>query len=340
MEAISGATQPTWSPADYTVGWICLHPEDRLAATNFLDNRHKPKFVSRRDTNVYELGKIGGHNVVTTCLPEGGFDASGASAAFVAIGMLASFPNIKIGLVTGIGGAEPSSKNDIKLGDVVVGAPLDVTCNEGVSQNELSEEMREQNFQKTSFAVQSSTLLRTAVDGLKAHYETEGHQIEEAISRVLKNRPRLKRQYGRPQSIGDELCESTVNLPLRTEELCFASCGNDVWMVVSRPEETQVEDKPEKTQVEDKISIHYGSLVPGGRVMKDAILQDKPTGENDVLCSDTAVAGLMKGFPCCVIRGICDDSGSDKKWHGYAAMAAAAVAKDLLNEIPPSGKED
>ncbi|KAM6479216.1 hypothetical protein HDV62DRAFT_369537 [Trichoderma sp. SZMC 28011] len=254
--------------------------------------------------------------------------------------MLHSFPNIKIGLVTVIGGAEPSSKNDIKLGDVVVGAPLDVTCNVGVSQNELSEGMREQNFQKTGFAVQPPTLLRTAVDRLKAHYETEGHQIEEAISRVLENKPRLKRKYGRPQSTSDELCESTVNLPLRTEEFYPASCGNDVWMLVPRPEETQVEDKPEETQVEDKISIHYGSIVPGGRVMKDAILQDKPTGENDVLCSDTAVAGLMKGFPCCVIRGICDDSGSDKKWHGYAAMAAAAVAKDLLNEIPPSGNED
>lgn len=284
MEATDGATQPTWSPEDYTVGWICLHFEDCLAAELFLDNPHQPESVSPHDINAYVLGKIGGHNIVTANLPMGNFDVSGRSAGMVAGDMLASFPNIKIALVTGIGGAAPSSMHSIKLGDVVVSAPLDVTCNEGVSQNELSEGMRERNPQMPDFAVQLPTLLRTVVDRLKAHYEIEGHQIEETISSVLEKYPHL------------------------------GECR-----------------RPEGTPAEDKLSIHYGSIVSGGEVT---------TGENDVLCVDTAVAGLMKDFPCFAIRGICDDSDPDKKWHGYAAMAAAAVAKDLLNEIPPSGNKD
>jgi hypothetical protein len=42
-----------------------------------------------------------------------------------------------------------------------------------------------------------------------------------------------------------------------------------------------------------------------------------------------------------VIRGICDYSDTHKndKWHGYAAMSAAAYAKDLMNRIPPSKVE-
>lgn len=279
MEAISGATQPTWSPADYTVGWICLHYEDSLAAELFLDNPHQPEFVSPHDINAYVLGEIGGHNIVTANLPMGDFDASGRSAGAVAADILASFPNIKIALVTGIGGAAPSSKHGITLGDVVVSAPLDVTCIEGVSQNKPSEGMRERNPQMPDFAVQPPALLRTAVDRLKAHYETEGHQIEETISNVLKKYPHL------------------------------GECR-----------------RPEGTPVEDKISIHYGSIVSGGEVT---------TGGNDVLCVDTAVAGLMKGFPCFAIRGICDDSDTDKKWRGYAAMAAAAYAKDLIKSISP-----
>lgn len=43
-------------------------------------------------------------------------------------------------------------------------------------------------------------------------------------------------------------------------------------------------------------------------------------------------AGLSNGFPCVVIRGICDyaDSHKNDQWHPYAAAVAAACAKELL----------
>lgn len=46
-------------------------------------------------------------------------------------------------------------------------------------------------------------------------------------------------------------------------------------------------------------------------------------------------AGLMDHFPCIVIRGICDYSDTHKNdtWQGYAAVAAAAYAKELLRFI-------
>jgi nucleoside phosphorylase len=52
-------------------------------------------------------------------------------------------------------------------------------------------------------------------------------------------------------------------------------------------------------------------------------------------------AGLMNQFPCLVIRGICDysDTHKNKGWQGYAAMVAAAYAKDLLHRIPPNKVE-
>lgn len=37
--------------------------------------------------------------------------------------MLRSFPQIRFGLMVGIGGGEPSMNADIRLGDVVVGVP-------------------------------------------------------------------------------------------------------------------------------------------------------------------------------------------------------------------------
>jgi hypothetical protein len=46
---------------------------------------------------------------------------------------------------------------------------------------------------------------------------------------------------------------------------------------------------------------------------------------------------VYKNLFLLVIRGICDysDTHKNKEWQGYAAMAAAAYAKDLLLRIPP-----
>lgn len=75
--------------------------------------------------------------------------------------------------------------------------------------------------------------------------------------------------------------------------------------------------------------------------MKDALVRDKLALEKGVLCFEMEAAGLMNQFSCLVIRGICDysDSHKNKEWQGYAAMAAAAFARDLLYRIPPNRVE-
>ncbi|KAF4772413.1 hypothetical protein HAV15_002034 [Penicillium sp. str.  len=47
-------------------------------------------------------------------------------------------------------------------------------------------------------------------------------------------------------------------------------------------------------------------------------------------------AGLMNDFPCLVVQGICDyaDSHKNKEWQGYAAIVAAAYAKELVLVAP------
>jgi nucleoside phosphorylase len=71
-------------------------------------------------------------------------------------------------------------------------------------------------------------------------------------------------------------------------------------------------------------------------LMKDAVMRDSLASEG-VLCFEMEAAGLANRFPCLVIRGICDysDSHKNKRWQGYAAMTAAAYAKDLLKVMLP-----
>ena len=72
--------------------------------------------------------------------------------------------------------------------------------------------------------------------------------------------------------------------------------------------------------------------------MRDGKTRDEINKEfGGVLYFEMEVAGLMNNFPCLVVRGICDyaDSHKNKKWQPYAAVTAAARAKELLLVIPP-----
>ncbi|KAF4495255.1 hypothetical protein FAGAP_8612 [Fusarium agapanthi] len=273
---------PTMSnPQKYTVGWICAIATEYLAAQLFLDEEHEgPEFVSANDTNHYTLGKIGKHNVVIAVLPHGEYGI--ASAAGVAKDMLHSFPNVRFGLMVGIGGGAPTPEHDIRLGDVVVSASG--YGKGGVFQYDFGKAVQGQEFQETGFLNQPPTILRTAVH------------------------------------------------PPDDQSSCAKACGDDPLTLVVRSGRTEYEDNP---------AIHYGLIASSNRLMKDALIRDALAAKKGVLCFEMEAAGLMNHFPCLVIRGICDysDSHKNKEWQGFAAMMAAAYAKDLLYQIPPNKVE-
>ncbi|KAJ3498245.1 hypothetical protein NLG97_g1276 [Lecanicillium saksenae] len=107
---------------DYTVSWICALTTEYVAAQVFLDQKHaSPAYIATYDNNDYTLGHIRKHNIVIAVLLCREYGTM--SAASVTSDMLYSSLNIRIGLIVGISGGAPTSKYDIRLGDVVVGVP-------------------------------------------------------------------------------------------------------------------------------------------------------------------------------------------------------------------------
>ncbi|KAI8665872.1 NACHT domain-containing protein [Fusarium keratoplasticum] len=319
------------NPSDYTVGWVCALTCEYVAAQEFLDEEHDPPdSLQPNDSNDYTLGRIGRHNVVIAVLPDGEYGT--ATAASVATSMLNSFPNVRIGLMVGIGGGAPSPTNDVRLGDIVVSAPREangVTYG-GVFEYDFGKTIQDQAFQETRFLNQPPTTLRAAVRGLQAQYARKGHQLGQAVSNVISKNPMLQDEYSRPNSSTDFLFRSDFTHGSRG---CAEFCAKDPSSLVTRRLRTVYHDKP---------AIHYGIIASANQLMKNAITRDRLAKERNVLCFEMEAAGLMNDFPCLVIRGICDysDSHKNKKWQGYAAMAAAAYAKDLLNRIVPSRIEN
>lgn len=315
------------NPQNYYVGWICALSTEAVAARAFLDEEHDgPESVAKHDNNAYTLGRIGKHNVVIAVLPNGEYGI--ASAASVARDMLHSFPNVRIGLMVGIGGGAPTTKHDIRLGDIVVSSPGGGYS--GVFQYDFGKTIQDQAFRTTGSLNQPPTVLLTAISDLKGRYESDGHTIEEAILGILNKKPRLRKSYRLPDLSSDRLYKSEYVHPIHEED-CIASCSDSSTLVI----------RTERTEEDDNPTIHYGLVASANSLMKDAILRDKLAKEKGILCFEMEAAGLMNNFPCLVIRGICDysDSHKNKTWQGYAAMVAAAYAKDLLYRIPANKVE-
>jgi nucleoside phosphorylase len=318
------------NPKDYTVGWICAVLKEYTAAQLFLDTEHDPpEGISSNDTNHYTLGEIAGHNVVMAILSDGEYGVG--SAASVVTNMLNSFPNIRVGLMVGIGGGAPTPKNDIRLGDVVVSSPINGTG--GVFQYDLGKTIQDVGFVQTGILDQPSATVRAALPGLRRRYDLQGHQIKETVDSILERWPRLRKKgFARPSLESDRLFASSIIHPHDSDGDCGDVClGQQSSVVIRQPREDDDDDP----------GIHYGLIASGNQLMKDAMVRDRLAKEKGILCFEMEAAGIMNRFPCMVIRGICDysDSHKNKDWQGYAALTAAAYAKDLLKEIQPNRVE-
>lgn len=241
-------------PNDYIVGWISAITPEYVAARAFLDEKHENPECLPRDSDTYTLGRIGKHNVVISVLPIGEYCTS--SAARVAQGMLHSFPNLRICLMVGSGGGAPSPKHDIRLGDIVVSVP-DNNGHGGVSQYDFGKIIQGEGFQSTRFLNQPPTALLAAVNGLKAEYESEGHELEGAINAVLKKKSRLGGTYKRPDEDSDKLYQSHVVHDQNNEATCEEACGNEPSKLVVRPDRTDDEDNP---------MVHYGLIASANQL--------------------------------------------------------------------------
>jgi len=110
-------------PADaYIVGLIYVKPLEMNAITVMLDEEHESVPLALGDSNEYTLGRIGKHNVAIVGPARG---AQGKVVIVDVVGCIRwTFRNMKLGLLVGIGGGVPHlPKQDVRLGDVVVGAP-------------------------------------------------------------------------------------------------------------------------------------------------------------------------------------------------------------------------
>ncbi|KAF5634236.1 nacht and ankyrin domain protein [Fusarium sp. NRRL 52700] len=306
---VAVAKQPImFNTERYTIGWICALRKELIAAKAFLDVLHGVvDNASLNDDNKYTLGSIGKHNVVIAVLPDGQYGSVNATA--VLKDMTRTFFDLRVVLMVGIGSGVPGRK-DIRLGDIVVGSIGPSTS--GVIQYDYGRAAQGEEFAVTGHLNQAPMAFLTAMSALHATYEMEGHSIESNIDKTLQRYKRLGREYRRPEASTDRLYAAEYVHEGGEGVSCSKSCTDDNLM-----------HREERGEYEHNPAIHCGLIASGNSLIKDAHLRDRLAAKHVVLCLEKEAAGLMNHFP-------------NDEWQGYAAMAAAAYAKDLLLQVAPT----
>ncbi|KAL2808587.1 purine and uridine phosphorylase [Aspergillus granulosus] len=303
----------TFTHGSYTVAWICALPLELAATKAILDEFHPTLPQPKSDHNVYTLGSVSGHNVVVVCLPAGIYGTTAASAAVSHL--TSTYPNVRFGLMVGIGGGVPRENPDIRLGDIVVSKPTNTSS--GVIQYDYGKTIQSKQFHYTGSLNKPPLVLLKAI----AQMESDHMLGKAALSKIMASNQKeeVYKQFRRPST--DQLFRSAYS-HVGDRPDC-AMC--DQSQLVSRPERGAEEPY-----------IHYGMVASGNQVMKDAGARDRISQELDILCFEMEAAGLMDEIPSLVIRGICDycDSHKHKEWQPYAAFVAAAYAKAVLMQVP------
>jgi nucleoside phosphorylase len=303
---------------DYTVAWVCALAFEAATARAMLKKTHPKLPQPTGDNNAYTLGEIAGHNIIIAYLPSGVYGTT--SAATVAAQMRSTFPFIRFGLMVGIGGGIPNTRNDIRLGDIVVSHPTGTMG--GVIQYDYGKTIAGGVFQQTGIMNQPPQALLNTIAKLRADQMLGSSQSLTAIvSDILKRFVELMHQCSRPIQEQDHLYHAEYVHP-KNEDTCI-KCNKERLI----HHELQQSEDPQ---------VHYGLITSGNQVIKDSQMRDRLAKEHGMLCFEMEAAGLINQLPCLVIRGICDycDSHKNKQWQGYAAIIAAAYAKILLTMVP------
>ncbi|XP_073943182.1 uncharacterized protein isoform X2 [Choristoneura fumiferana] len=298
---------------------------EKQAVDAMMDNQETfVRYTTVGESNVYTLGTIGAHRVVTTKLPSVGRTREAMTAAGnTTTRLLGIFQKVEYVFLVGVGGGVPHYTDfaqHVRLGDVVVSTPAPdlpdksvyVFCEKAERNEKGGWDYEIKPYKPASFLLQDIAIRLAQSQAPWDSYVDEGLQ-------------RLRGVPGRwdaPAGSTDRLC---------------VDVGNGAFIEVSHP-------APQGDQVDrGGLRVHCAP-VAGGRAVsaageaRAAFAARARARAYD--CELDAVLDSVVGNrkDCFVsVRGISDyrDGTRGKDWQPHAALAAAAVMKAIVAAMDP-----
>lgn len=355
-EVITIQQQPTVSNDDQpTIAIITVNYYEKLAVDAMMSNkvtfvRHKPE----GESNVYTIGNIGIHRVVSTKLPLLGRDSRSAkiSSGNTTTRLLGIFQRVDHVLLVGCAGAVPhysDHRKHIRRGDIVVSFPTNNTSNN--HEKNTTNNNEEEDYVYAHFEMQKSSGPGSGQNNqlISKSWMPASMELYKIVNQIRKTfNPKMNVEYPWEEYLEHgiaSLYNEELDCRRPTEDKLFFTIGDKNIIEVNHPEDPDMSGQYDRRQF-GQPTLRFGKIAGGDRVVKDENLRHLLSEQHGIVAFDSDMDQVMDSIEgnrkdsFMIVRSVVDyaDGTTSKEWHPYAALCAAAFAKTVICALPPQDR--
>ncbi|XP_062141269.1 uncharacterized protein LOC133849298 isoform X3 [Drosophila sulfurigaster albostrigata] len=287
---------------------------------NLTNSLRKSKKKGRfGESNVYTLGNIGAHRIVSTKLPSVGSTREAMTATGnTTTRLLGTFQKVDYVFIVGVAGGVPhytDYKKHVRLGDVVISYVDKQRALINSKEKPYVYVYKSGEDVKTYFPINDS--LQQIAESLQANMEVK-RPWERYLNDAQKTlAQRTESDFGRPDAKTDKL---------------FMNIGNNEVIEVAHPiaaDEVNGITRPR---------LHLGPIGSGRDLVRSDDLRTQFARKFGLLATDVEMSNVLDSIigncreSFILVKGISDykDGMSTRKWQNYASLSAAAVVKSVI----------
>ncbi|XP_050081382.1 uncharacterized protein LOC126568778 isoform X3 [Anopheles maculipalpis] len=335
MPTIASNKQPT-------IAIITAQYCEKLAVDAMLENKETfVRYTTVGESNVYTLGNIGAHRIVSTKLPSVGSTREAMTAAGnTTTRLLGTFQKVDYVFIVGVAGGIPhytDYRRHVRLGDVVI-ASAATTVPEATSATNG-------NPSKPYCYVYSGTSNNNGPSEVKRYYPAD--DCLQTIGRTIVQNDDGKKpwlqyvQEGLQQLSGrGGHAEHDFARPAPNTDKLYMNIGNRNVIEVAHPI-AQLEEGGDDTDASGgapQTRLHAGPIGSGYDLVRSDSARTEYAQAYSLLATDSEMNSVLDSVvgncrdAFILVKGIADykDGTTSRKWQNYASLAAAAVMKTIV----------
>ncbi|XP_055682548.1 uncharacterized protein LOC129789616 isoform X2 [Lutzomyia longipalpis] len=327
MPTIASNKQPT-------IAIITAQYCEKLAVDAMLENKETfVRYTTVGESNVYTLGNIGAHRIVSTKLPSVGSSREAMTATGnTTTRLLGTFQKVDYVFIVGVAGGVPhytDYRKHVRLGDVVISHP-------DIKRNSVLENGHSNPWGDDQFVYVYNSRGRE----VKTYFPV--NPCLQQIAKYLQMQ-HVKKPWENYLKDGlKHLQERTINdftRPAANTDKLYMNIGNRDVIEVAHPQQAPQDAQEDATDAGGPLTrVHLGPIGSGSDHIKSDTLRTEFSKTFGLLATDIEMSSVLDSIigncrdSFILVKGISDykDGTTTKKWQNYASLAAAAVMKSII----------
>ncbi|CAF0887766.1 unnamed protein product [Rotaria sordida] len=309
-----------------TIAIITVNYFEKLAVDAMIEN--KVTFVRHKagESNVYTIGTIGKHYVVSTKLPLIGRSRTAQiSTGSTTTRLLGTFQYVQHVFIIGCAGGIPhytDVNKHIRRGDIIVGYPNDEDYVYGIYEAEQSVEGYE--FISTCYKPKNFQLYKL-LESIKENYQQTN------VNRLSTHKYPW-----------EKFLEDGIKYLLSHNIDCLPPSNDELYIKMENNEIIEIEHPNNEKKDYLRPIIRFGMIAGGKNILTNDYFKLTLYDKCNVLCFDSEIDQVIAAIQgnriesFMIIRGISDyhDGTLNKEWQPYSSLCAASFMKTIIYKIP------